>query len=403
MDHPTHQPSSPAEAVDALLAYVEPVGTEVVALAQAAGRVLGETIVADRDSPACDVSAMDGYAVRIAEARSGALPILADARIGTARVDLPAGGAARIVTGAPVPLGADAVIKREDTREHPDRVEFEAAALQSLRAGEAIRRRGENVRRGTQVLAPGNVIDGPRAGVLSSVGAARVRVFGQVRVGVLVTGDELVPAEHTREEWQLRDSNGPALAAMLGSLAYVSLGSRRHAADDLEGTTGAIADAAGTADVLFITGGVSMGNRDYVPEALRRLGARTLFHKIPQRPGRPILCAVLPSGVPVMALPGNPVSVLATARRIGVPAVRRRAGIQAAPDRPARVLLTPADEKRADLWWYRPVRLLGGGAASLVSTMGSGDIMNVGSSDGFVEVPPGQAGAGPWDFYPWRP
>jgi molybdopterin molybdotransferase len=406
VEHAQVHPDSPGAGVEAIVSCVAAVGSERIPLAEAPGRVLAEEVRADRDSPACDVSAMDGYAVRLAEVRAGSLPVRADARIGCPPVDLPPGAAARIVTGAPLPRGTEAVIKREDVHELADRIEVSPEASARLRAGESFRRRGENVTSGALVLTPGGIIDGPRAGVLASLGVATPLVRRRVRVAVLVTGDELVRADERPEAWQLRDSNGPALGAMLAGMAFVSLGARRHAADDLDGTARAIAAAAAEADVLFMTGGVSMGNRDFVPAALAGLGARILFHKIPQRPGRPILAAMLPAAhgeIPVLALPGNPVSVLATARRMGIPVVRASAGVVPPVECPARVTLAPADDKRVDLWWHRPVRLTGSGAASLVPNMGSGDIMSVGASDGFVEIPPGASGAGPWDFYSWRP
>src|SRR5690606_37122803 len=157
-----------------------------------------------------------------------------------------------------------------------------------------------------------------------------------------------------------------------------------------------------TADLVFITGGVSMGDRDYVPRALQDLGARTIFHKLPQRPGKPVLAAVFPGGVPVMALPGNPVSVPVTARRIGVPVPRRLAGFQAPKDVPPLVTLAPADTRTIDLWWHRPVQVTGPNRATLIANMGSGDVAGVAASDGFVEVPPGQSGAGPWPYFCWR-
>ncbi len=149
--------------------------------------------------------------------------------------------------------------------------------------------------------------------------------------------------------WQLRDSNGPALAAALAALPFVHADSRRHAADDLERTTACLRDISAGADLIFVTGGVSMGDRDFVPPALRALEARTLFHKLPQRPGKPILAAQLPPprGTLVLALPGNPVSVLVTARRLGVPVLRRLAGLTQPHDLPRLVTLQTPDASRS--------------------------------------------------------
>lgn len=393
--------ASPAEAVGALAAMVGPVGTERAPLDRCAGRVLAEGISTDRASPACDVSAMDGFGVRIAEARLGVLPIAAEARMGQAPVVLPPGAAARVVTGAPLPVGAEAVVKREDVVEHADRIELIAGVADALKAGASIRRRGENAPGGTRIIDAGALVGAAQMAALASVGASAPLIYQRVRVGILVTGDELVPVGSAPTDWQLRDSNGPALECMFGALPFVEVHARRHAADNPDATVAAIAALASTVDVLFITGGVSMGDRDYVPGALGALGARVVFHKLPQRPGKPILAARLPDATPVLALPGNPVSVLVTARRIGMPVVRRRAGFGVPAEPPAGVTLAEHDGRHAELWWHRPVRLRAGGMASLVPNMGSGDVMATASSDGFVEIPPEGTGVGPWPFYPW--
>lgn len=393
---------SPAAAIDAILEHVRPVSTERVPLDAAPGRVLAQEVGADRPSPACDVSAMDGFAVRVAEARGASLPVAGEARIGRPPGALPSGAAVRIVTGAPLPSGADAVIKREDVTEREGRIEIDPDAARSLRPGDALRRMGENAPPGKTVLTPGRLIAANHAAALASFGSATPLVHRRVRVAILVTGDELLPVDSTPQAWELRDSNGPALSAMLATLPFVEAAPRRHAPDDLDLTTSEIRDAVATADLVFITGGVSMGDRDYVPRALQDLGARTIFHKLPQRPGKPVLAAVFPGGVPVMALPGNPVSVLVTARRIGMPVLRRLAGFQAPKDVPPLVTLAPADTRTIDLWWHRPVQVTGPNRATLIANMGSGDVAGVAASDGFVEVPPGQSGAGPWPYFCWR-
>lgn len=400
---PSVAPRSPADALDALLGHVLPTDTERVPRSASYGRILAEEIRADRDSPACDVSAMDGYALRIDDARRGAVPVALHALIGRPQVVLPAASAAHIVTGAPIPAGAEVVIKREDVLEHPTRIEIDPRVAASIKQGAAIRQRGENARAGQIVLTPGLRIGPPQAAALAAVGAANPLVHRRVRVGILVTGDELATHDARPEPYQLRDSNGPALVSLLSPLPFVDAHAAHHTADNLETTTHAIANAATDADVVFITGGVSMGDRDYVPHALRALNARVIFHKIPQRPGKPLLAAVLPSGTTVLALPGNPVSVLVTARRYGIPVIAARAGAarpsQPAPPAPRIMLDASADS--VDLWCFRPVRLNPDGSATVVAGKGSGDMIAAGPTDGFIEVPPGASGPGPWPFYSW--
>jgi molybdopterin molybdotransferase len=401
--HPAGFPfPSPGEALEALLAEISPVGVERLALHDCPGRILAEEIRTDRPSPACNVSAMDGYALRLADAARGTLPIDADARIAREPVVLPPSAVARIVTGAPIPRGADTVIKREDVVEHPDRIEIPPATAAALRLGESIRTQSENAPAAHPVLAAGTPIGPVQSAVLASVGAAVPLVHRRVRVAILVTGDEVLPVDATPAPWELRDSNGPALACMIGSYPFAQAVTRGHAADELDLTTTSLHEISQSADLVFVTGGVSMGNRDHVPAALKELGARTLFHKLPQRPGKPVLAAILPSGTPVLALPGNPVSVLGTSRRLGVPVLRKLAGLAEPRDLPRQVTIDSPDSKTADLWWQRPARLTGPATASLVGTRGSGDIMNLAASDGFVEIPPGHHGPGPWPFYPWN-
>ena len=236
--------------------------------------------------------------------------------------------------------------------------------------------------------------------MLSLFGLSTVTVHRKVRTAIITTGDEILPADASPKPWQLRDSNGPALAAFLAHKAWLNPAPPAHADDTPELIRTAIEHALAQADLLFLTGGVSMGDRDYVPAILRELGANILFHKLPQRPGKPALAAVMPDGQIVLALPGNPVAVSVTARRLGAPVLRSLAGITAAqPDR--LVSLDNPDGKSLKLYWHRLVRLLPSGSAQLVNTMGSGDIVSAAQADGFIEVPPGDAGNNAYPFHPW--
>jgi molybdenum cofactor synthesis domain-containing protein len=236
------------------------------------------------------------------------------------------------------------------------------------------------------------------AGAVATFGSRDVRVHRPVRVGTLVTGDEVRPPGEPVTPWQLRDSNGPVLGAMLAALPWVDLLPQRRAADDPAALAAAVGELLGSADAIVLTGGVSMGDRDYVPGILRDAGAQAIFHKVPQRPGRPVLGAVGPRGQAILALPGNPLSVLVTARRMGVSVLRHLAGITAPVPQPR--VHVEDDGRRLDLWWHRPVRLED--SARLADTRGSGDIPSAARSHGFVEVPPGEGG-GVREFYPWTP
>lgn len=395
--------TSPADAVAAMIGCAARVKIERLPLAEASGRILASAIVTDRPSPALNVSAMDGFAMRAADAGMIELSVVGEARIGQAptAAKLPAGSAMRIVTGAPMTPGTDCVIKREDVEEGEGAIRPRAAGAATLRPGTHVRRRGENAGAGQVVVPAGVELSASAIAAAASFGASTVEVFRRVRVAVIVTGDELVSVSETPEEWQIRDSNGPAIAAMLACRPWLEALPAVRAADDPERLRTTLAAALESADAVLLTGGASMGHRDFVPRVVGELGARTLFHKLPQRPGKPILGAIMPDGRPVLGLPGNPVSVMVTARRFAVSVLAHMAGLTRPVGAESVVSLDGAHEAIADLWWHRLVRLGEPGRAEAVAGRGSGDVAAAAQSDGFIEIPPGAMAAGPWPFYGW--
>jgi len=389
---------SPAQAVDALLARVEPLDTQHIALAGASGRVLAQPLQADRPSPACDVSAMDGYAVREVQPDI-VLPVVGEVAIGQAPPAMPRDAALRIFTGGPVPAGCHAVIPREQVEEQPDTICILADL--TIKPGQHIRRRGENGQAGQTIVEQGTAITPAVAAALAACGVAEPRVHRCVRLAAIVTGNELHDVTDQVEPWQLRDSNGPTLTAMFAPLPWVDWRGIDRAADDRDQLRQVVSAALDGCDALILTGGVSMGDYDFVPEILAELGCEIIFHKLPIRPGKPALGAVGPQGQAVLGLPGNPVSVMTTAKRLALPVLRHRAGFAQADAPAARVTLVNPDDKQLALHWSRPVRLVGDGQAERIATRGSGDIISAARSDGFVEIPANQTGPGPWPFYSW--
>ena len=398
------------------LPQIDPVATAIARLAErlacvevepcftkyASGRVLAEPLIADRDSPAVDVSAMDGYAIRLADlssARDSTMRVAGVAAAGAAPSALPPTEAMRIFTGAAVPGEADCVVRREDTEEGLEAVEFRVAA-ESLRAGQNIRRRGENIRAGQVVLPRGVALNAPVMGAIATFAPMQLLVQRRVRVVVLNTGDELAEVGEAVEPWQIRDSNGPLLETWLRQLPWIELVGRRHVGDSLESVMAAIAEQLPHADAILLTGGVSMGDTDFVPEAIAKLGGEIVFHRLPIRPGKPVLGASL-AGKLLLGLPGNPVSVAVTSRVIGLPLLRRLAGIGPMEEKQPSCLLSEADEKKLPLVWYRLVKVADDGKVSLVDSQGSGDLVSLAQSDGFVEIPIGASGAGPWRVRWW--
>lgn len=393
---------SPITALQALLPRIRTVEHEGATCYAAAGRFLAAPVITDRASPAADLSAMDGFAVRLSDLAGGALPIAGEVRIGHAPPPLPPGACLRIVTGGGIPKNADTVIRHEDVSEAEGRIRIDAATASRLAPGQNIRRAGENGPAGTTIAREGTLVSPAVSAALATFGAVHVRVYRPLSVAIITTGDELVEVGAIPSPWQVRDSNAPALLSLLNRWPWISDLRPVHAADEPGPIARAIATALSWADAVLITGGVSKGHRDFIPETLAGLGASTVFHRVAQRPGMPVLGAISDDGRPILGLPGNPVSVLVTARRMAWPALARRAG--AAGELPAAsVTITNPDERRLALWWHRPVRLEGPGRASIIDTHGSGDLIAASAADGFIEQPPDSAGPGPWPFFAWRP
>ncbi len=394
--------ASPAEAVAALAARLSPVGLETGALSQSVGRVLGEPVRADRPSPACDVSAMDGYAVRLRDLPHGRLTIAGEASIGQPPATMAAAPVVmRIFTGGPVPHGAEAVIPREQVVEHCDSIEIGADVATEVRTGQHIRNTGENCPAGVCVVDAGTAVNVPIRASLASFGCTRVTLRRRVRVAAIVTGNEVHDAHAAVEPWQIRDNNGPTLAAMFGPLAWVQWLGCHHVHDDAAAIGRLVRQLLPRVDALLLTGGVSMGEYDHVPAVIADAGCKTIFHRLPIRPGKPVLGAVGPAGQAVLGLPGNPVSVMTTARRIAAATLRRLAGLTVTDEPTAVVELMEPPAKTIPLHLSLPVRLCADGEAVTVASRGSGDIVAAARSDGFVELPPNASGIGPWPFYRW--
>lgn len=392
--------ASPDEAVRALAGRMRTVGTESIDLAECRGRVLAAQAHADRDSPAFDHSAMDGFALRAADAARGPLTITGESRIGRDPPTLPDGPCAiRISTGAPIPVGADAVVKREDATENAGSIKLHATT--NVITGAHIRRRAENARAGDRLIESGTILHAAAIGVLASAGILRPLVFRRLRLGLITTGDELVNISDAPKPHEIRNSNSAALLTAAGSSAWCKPHEFGIVRDDEEALAARLRDALKECDAIVLSGGVSMGHRDPVRGAVEQLGARIMFHGLPQRPGKPMLGAFTPEGQPIFGLPGNPVSSLVTFTRIVLPALARSAGVTLTSP-PPRVRIVNPDGQTLDLWWHRPARLTESGEAMLVDTRGSGDLIAGGRSDGFVEIPPGPAArGGAFAFFAW--
>lgn len=316
------------EARETLLARTSPVGTERVPLLESAGRVLAQTLTAAEDVPSFDRSSYDGYALRSADVALASreapvtLRVIEEIPAGTAPSSaLTEGTAAKILTGAPVPEGADAVINFEATEFTAEEVKLFAP----LKAGSNIVRAGEDVKRGSVLLRPGMVIDAGAAGVLAAQGVTRPEVYRAPKVAVLSTGSELVEAEADDiAPGKIRNSNAYTLCAALRKYGMepVYLG---IAGDDAGDIAGLIKRGLQDCDAVVSTGGVSVGDYDLTPEAMERAGAEILFRGVAMKPG--MACAYgAAGGKLICALSGNPASSLTNFYCIALPALRKLAG-----------------------------------------------------------------------------
>ncbi len=314
------RPLLPDEAWRRIAGRVTPLAVERVGRRAALGRSLAETLAATVDVPATDVSAMDGYAAADEIRPGDALPVAGTVAAGDAPgATLAAGTALRIMTGAPMPAGADRILPVENTDGGRERVTFHAAA----QAGDHVRRRGEILEVGDRLLPLGARLTPGALALLATHGYAEAAVHRAPRVAVLTTGDEVVPPESVPAAGQLRDSNTDFLLAAGASLgfAFEPLGiapDRPEALRDL-------VRRGLESDVLLLCGGVSMGEFDYVEGVLAELGCEVVFDGVNIQPGKPLVFATHPGGV-IFGLPGNPASVMVGFWLFVRPALRRLMG-----------------------------------------------------------------------------
>lgn len=388
--------------IDRLRVRLACVDSEVVDHRDAVGRVLASDLLAFRDSPAIDVSAMDGYAFHLSECLNpnGPIEVVGTACAGAPPIVCPIGKAVRIFTGAPVPSSADCVVPREQCLESPHSVTVQTPRTQ-LQPGQNIRRRAENAKRGDVVLPKGTLVSDARvASAVTFSSSHQFMVHRKLRVAILNTGDELVSIGNPLELWQIRDSNGPLLDAFLSKHAWIQ-STRSQVRDDPSDLRAALRSALINADAVLLTGGVSMGDTDHVPKTILDCGGEIAFHRLPIRPGKPVLGAIGPQRQLIMGLPGNPMSVAVTYRRFCLPLLRKLAGFQVTETPAIRIPVQCSDAKTLPLLWFRLVSLDPSGVATVNANQGSGDVAAMGQSDGFVEIPPGTPAQGMFPFYSW--
>lgn len=268
--------------------------------------VLVRPALAGCDLPPFTQSAVDGYAVRHGDLAGAALPVAGAVRAAalTAPPQLAPGTAQRIYTGGMLPRGADTVVRQERARVENGAVSF----LRRPELGDDVRVRGEELRAGAPLIAPGTRLTAGCVAALAAAGVGELAVTRAPRISVLVTGDEIAPPGRACRLGQVPDANGPLVAGWLASQGYSRV-RLQYVADSPGAVRAALQRALEYADLVLTTGGVSVGDHDYVPRVVAELGGETLFWKVAQKPGKPVFAARC-GGVPLLGLPGNPASVL---------------------------------------------------------------------------------------------
>lgn len=379
------------EALSLILAGARPLADiESVATAGALNRVLAERLVSTLDVPPLDNSAMDGYAVRVADiARDGPTTLRIAQRIpaGTVGKPLEAGTAARIFTGAPVPPGCDSVVMQENCSAEDDTVIIDKAPR---RMGENIRHAGEDIATGAEILPAGIKLRPQELGLAASVGIADLPVYRRLKVATFFTGNEIVMPGQPLLPGQIYNSNRFVLAGLLHSLGCetIDLG---IVPDDFAATVKALENAAGCADLVITCGGVSVGEEDHVKAAVEAVGRLNLW-KIAIKPGKPVAFGNVGS-TPFIGLPGNPVSAFVTFCLFVRPFILRSQGVTA--------IAPQTFSLKADFDWPKPdkrreflrarLHMEEGGktSAQLYPNQGSGVLTSTTWADGLIEVPEG--------------
>lgn len=378
-----------ADAQAMVLGCVQPVGVEQVALLEALHRVTAEAVIAQRHIPLEDNSAMDGYAVRHADVAGATreqparLTVLETLPAGkTPRHALGAGTAIKIMTGAPLPAGADTVVQVE----HTDGSDTQVQIYRAPRLGSHLRRQGEDIRVGDCVLAPHTCLRPAELGVLASVGKAQVLVYQRPRVAILATGDEIVDPGEPDTQGKILNSNSYTLAGQIAEAGGQPL-LLGVAPDDRDIISARIASGL-RADVLITSGGVSVGNFDYVRECLDTFGLQARFWTVAVRPGSPATFGLI-GQVPVFSLPGNPVASMVTFELFVRPALRQMIGHpELFRPRVTAVLQDAVEKRRGVRTLLRGVLQQEGGQAIVTTTgpQGSGILRSMSLANCLIDL-----------------
>lgn len=377
---------SVAEAEAAIQAHLELLPTVRLGLRELHGCALAEPIVMERDQPPFERVSMDGVALDSRSAATHRWRIAGTQAAGAPPLTLQHDtDCIEVMTGAELPVGCDCVIPVERIRVKDGYAELDNAELTPWLN---VHRRGSDAAAGSTLLQPGAALDAITTAVIASAGYAQVLVRTSPRIALISTGDELVEPGQPIQPWQVRRSNTYSLQAALQRHSHTRI-TDAHIADDLDTLRQRLAVLLDSNDVLILSGGVSMGRFDFVPQVLTELGVNCVFHKIDQRPGKPMWFGVA-KGKAVFALPGNPVSTVICLHRYVLPALRQMMGMP--PQTQERIALAGDAKTHGELTVFMPVQLPCDATAVTRAlpcpTRGSGDFISLLGTAGFVELAP---------------
>jgi molybdopterin molybdotransferase len=391
---------TPYKAQNLIQKSVQSSRIRAIPIGECQAMILAESIFADRDQPATDHSAMDGIAISFTAWAKGQRTFSIDGmqQAGIAQKTLKrSDNCFEIMTGAVIPRYCDCVVPIEQIIIHKGQAIVDSVG--KLSRWQFIRRQGSEYKKGTLLISPNTKINSTHIAVAAAVGKLTVKVFSP-EIAIVGTGDELVAIEKIPKSYQVRQSNAMALKAICEARGFSNL-TLFHLNDNRAALKKSMRRIISTYDVIILSGGVSMGKFDFVPEVLNDLGAKTVFHKVNQKPGHPLLFARTQKGKAIFGLPGNPVSTMISAVRYVIPYLYKSCGLDI---NPTLVKLSIAVKQHPTLTVFLPVTIKTNHIAMPIRFAGSGDYGALTQSDGFVEIPHGQKslkqGTGV-NFYSW--
>lgn len=384
---------SPPEAIRLILHNAKLFPTEFIPLKEAVGRVLRENIISDRNQPPFDKALMDGVAISYDTWQKGQRKFSVEAIIPPGVLPKPLKNPAncvRIMTGAVIPKGCDCIIPIEQIHLEGDMAQSKDWTM--IKKHQFIRFEAADGKKGETLLKSGCQLLAPHIGIAASIGKVKVKVSAMPKIAVIATGDELVDIHKPIKQYQTRLSNSYALQSLL---KQTKLGDAEifHLRDNEKLMLQGIKSILGKFDILILSGGVSMGEFDYVPRVLSQAGIKQFFHKVSQKPGKPFWFGIAKNSKPVFALPGNPVSAQICAYRYIIPFLKKASGLDVKQEF---IQVSDRINIQSDLTHFLPVS-----KGRLVTVSGSGDFSSLAQADGFIEYESHKT-QNLWPYFSWR-